>query len=510
MDFENDIFISYSHIDNQPLTEGEKGWISDFHRTLEIRLGELLGESPKIWRDPRLSGNDYFSDVIRQQLLKVALLVSVLSPRYLRSEWCQKELQTFFEAAEQTGGLHIANKSRILKVVKTYIPLEEQPPELQPLLGYEFYQLDKETGIPFDFNMILGREARERYYSKLFELAHDIRQLLIMMRKSKENSSDMLLPSLTNKIIYLAATTYDLYDERDKLKHELQQRGHVVLPDQSLPLSSPDFEKVVCENLERSTLSIHLIGRRYGMIPEAADQSVVGLQYELAEAYHQQNSSFSHLIWMPLGLQAQEPRQQEFIQSLQNAPELLQTTLEELKTIIQDKLNSKPKPLVEIPTEEELIQLYLICDQCDLERIEPLYSHFSDQGLDVILPSFEGDETETREEHQKNLRLCNAVIIYYGSVNELWLRVKLRDLQKAAGYGRLEPMLAQAIYIDEPWTTQKQRFQTREALVLDSSSQTLEDSLKPFLNQIFQSKEGQSDGHSSISFNKSFSRSASV
>ena len=38
MSFENDIFISYAHIDDQPLVEGQKGWISSFHRALEIRL----------------------------------------------------------------------------------------------------------------------------------------------------------------------------------------------------------------------------------------------------------------------------------------------------------------------------------------------------------------------------------------------------------------------------------------------------------------------------------------
>ena len=32
MNFENDLFISYAHIDNQPLTDGDKGWITGFMR----------------------------------------------------------------------------------------------------------------------------------------------------------------------------------------------------------------------------------------------------------------------------------------------------------------------------------------------------------------------------------------------------------------------------------------------------------------------------------------------
>ena len=43
MEFENDIFISYAHIDNETMTEEQKGWISAFHQALEVRLAQLLG-----------------------------------------------------------------------------------------------------------------------------------------------------------------------------------------------------------------------------------------------------------------------------------------------------------------------------------------------------------------------------------------------------------------------------------------------------------------------------------
>ena len=81
MDFEHDVFISYAHIDNQTLSAEQPGWIDNLHRALEIRLNQLLGEKSKIWRDPKLQGNDRFDQVIVNQLLKAAILVSVLSPR---------------------------------------------------------------------------------------------------------------------------------------------------------------------------------------------------------------------------------------------------------------------------------------------------------------------------------------------------------------------------------------------------------------------------------------------
>ena len=54
MDFENDIFISYAHIDNLPLAKDQEGWISTFDRALAIRLAQLRGQHPRVWRDPKL------------------------------------------------------------------------------------------------------------------------------------------------------------------------------------------------------------------------------------------------------------------------------------------------------------------------------------------------------------------------------------------------------------------------------------------------------------------------
>ena len=101
MSFENDIFISYAHIDDMALVEGQKGWISSFHRALEIRLGQLLGRTPRIWRDPKLQGNDAFADRLVDRLPGVAILVSVVSPRYMKSDWCLRELREFTKAAAQ-------------------------------------------------------------------------------------------------------------------------------------------------------------------------------------------------------------------------------------------------------------------------------------------------------------------------------------------------------------------------------------------------------------------------
>lgn len=76
----NDVFISYAHADNT------EGWVDQFHDRLVNRLRQLDRKALfAIWRDPKLSGADVFSDEIDRQLKSSGLLISILSPNGLDS-----------------------------------------------------------------------------------------------------------------------------------------------------------------------------------------------------------------------------------------------------------------------------------------------------------------------------------------------------------------------------------------------------------------------------------------
>ncbi len=87
-----------------------------------------------------------------------------------------------------------------------------------------------------------------------------------------------------------------------------------------------------------------------------------------------------------------------------------------------------------------LTYLYLIYDRQDETVIQPWRQFFFEQGLEVLHPDFEGSETEMRESHEENLRNCDAVLIHYGAAGESWLRRKLREVQKSAGYAPTRPI----------------------------------------------------------------------
>ncbi len=111
-------------------------WVSRFHDASEDPAGQRLGGEARIWRDDKLRVTMCSATRSCAQLDRAALLVSVVTPRYLRSPWCTRELGAFELAAQRTGGVEIDHSSRVLKVLKTPLPPGDTvPPVLDRTLG---------------------------------------------------------------------------------------------------------------------------------------------------------------------------------------------------------------------------------------------------------------------------------------------------------------------------------------------------------------------------------------
>jgi hypothetical protein len=494
MNFEGDAFISYAHMDNAGLIEGGKGWVTNLHRALEIRVGQLLGKPPEIWRDPKLTGNDDFGETLMERLRHVAALISVVSPRYVKSEWARKELAEFWKAAEAQGGVHYRNKARIFKVMKRPVPLESHPPELQPLLGYQFFNIDPDSGRVRELDEVFGPEAQRDFWMRLDDLAHDICCLVEML----EATGTAVIPKSdkVQKSIFLAQTTYDLREQREAIRRDLQQHGYNVLPEGSLPQVESELTEAVRVDLAHCQMSIHLFGKTFGLVPEGGMQSLLEIQNELA-IERSVRGDFSRLLWIPPGLEVQDERQKKVIEQIrmdprtQNGADLLETFLEDFRTLIQDRLKESAQP--ELPPLRPgspvmaggaHAQLYLIYDQRDAAIAAPWEDFLFEQNFEIMRPVFEGDEAEIREHHEENLRSCDGALIFYGSGNECWLRRKLRELQKSPGYGRTKPLPATAISLIPPRTSDKERFRTHEATVIPQWEGFSPEPLQPLISSL--------------------------
>ena len=488
MDFDNDIFISYAHLDNQPLMKDSEGWVSQFHRALEVRIDQLLGRKSAVWRDPKLQGNDYYEDTIVDQLPMAAVLVSVFTPRYVHSKSCTTELPHFCETLKENGGLRFHDKTRIFKVLKTPVPIEEQPEDIRDFLGYEFFKIDTVTGRVREFNQVFGQEAEREFWIRLDDLAQDLCQLLRWLEHEAPASASGTMPG-PRDTVYLASCSSDVRDRYDEVKRDLLAHNYRVVPDRPLPLDSSQLKPVLRDYIKQSRMSIHIIGESYGIVPDGTDHSFVRLQNEAAME-REGDENFSRLIWIPPGLQTQDSRQQQFIEELRSDPriqsgaDLLETSFEDLNTQIHSLLapgkgadnNGK-----EALTSTEVQSVYLMCDARDVKNVTPVADCLFDQGCEVVLPAFQGDEAEVRADHEENLRGADGVLIYYGAPNELWLRNKLRERRKSAGLGRTKALKATAILMAPPKSEEEQWFRTHEARVIHQPEAFSSDLLEPFL-----------------------------
>jgi hypothetical protein len=238
-------------------------------------------------------------------------------------------------------------------------------------------------------------------------------------------------------------------------------------------------------------MSIHPIGRKYSLVPEGGTESLIELQHELATERAMQGG-FSRLLWIPDGLQVDDERQRQVIERLKRDPrirdnaDLLETFFEDLRTMMQDWLRKSRAPQEPSPPTSAAAarRLYVVADARDANAIGAWLDPLFDQGLEVIQPMFEGDEAELREYHEENLASCDGLLIFYGAANELWLRRKLREVQKAIGYGRTKPAPPVAIALIGARTPEKERFRTHEAEVIPQWDGCAIDRLAPYLSQV--------------------------
>jgi hypothetical protein len=164
--FKNDVYISYSHLDSE--------WINQFQKVLDTRLGMLSARHVRIWRDQKLSGADQFDQSITDNIVTSNVLVAVITPAYLSSDWCRRELDTFLKGVEQTGGLTFGAQSRAFVVFRMPVPRDQIPNELSQVAGYRFYRPEESESSRF----VEFEPSSKEFYDGIDRLAQDIQRLL--------------------------------------------------------------------------------------------------------------------------------------------------------------------------------------------------------------------------------------------------------------------------------------------------------------------------------------------
>ena len=476
MVFDIDVLILFAEEDNQSAKKDDLGWVSQFKKFLGLMLNQVLGEGSKIMMKAE------YDNMVSPKLDNVGILVPILSRDFVRSGKCLEHVDAFYKSIETSG---VAG-NRIFKVFKTPLAPKEQPGRLRELLGYDMYQLDPDSGEIREYTDYFSTDAERQYWMKMVDLAYDIFDSLAALRNESKEKEVRIFK---RKTIYLAETGHDLSVQRNIIKRELQRHGYVVLPNQTLPHTAAELERIVRKDLEESNLSIHLVGSSYGEIPHGSDRSVVDLQNKLAAEKslkaREAKQDFTRLIWISPNLSTASERQKSFIENIkrdveaQEGAEILQTPLEDFKNIMREELvESEERKGHE---EHEGRSVYLMHDRIDVHDVKPIKEVLEKSGFRVLVPEFEGELLELRKKHIENLKAFDAAIIYKGKVNEQWVRMKVLDLLKAPGFGRKKPIMGKAILTAPGSTMNVETFRSQNLRVIENDPERTAASLRSFL-----------------------------
>jgi len=482
---QSDILISCAQLDNQPLADRNEGWVSRFQRNLKIRLEQLTGERMRVSFCEMPPGRDAVDETILDAIPNASTMVAVLSPPFAHSTACMDGTTRYWTQKLDRSSPATMPRS-LFKVVKTPVENDDLQPEVahifQQLLSYDFFDQDPETNRVREFDQSFGEAAAQRYYEMIYDLAWEIAATIRKTRQSESVGSGAIHQS--RKSIYLAETTSDLRDKRENLRREFCEQGHLVFPDRSLPIEREELEVAVQESLDKCDVIVQLIGGRYGFTPEGADESVLIIQNRLARAVAELRRTPRYL-WLDPESEAEDVRQREFLESLRQEPatsrgvEVVRESIENFKELLEQRWQAE-QDRQQVSGGDAAVEasdnprVYLIFEERDEVLAEPVEDFLFEQGVEVMLPEFQGDEHEIHSLHIQNLTDCDGVVVLYSSSSKVWVDIKVRELTKALGYRGGRPIEQAAVVIAPPLDRRKERFRSHSADVVLPTGDTLD------------------------------------
>ena len=482
-----------------PVESGLKGWIGNFHKFLTTLLSQIGKDVPEV----RLVTETNFSST---NMSEAGAILAVVTPNLSKNTDFVRALNEYGKTRRQNDQLVSGGVSSFFKILKSAYDPDTYFQEYVDLISYDFYLIDPMTGDPQEFTRFFGSDAERSYWMKLVDMAYDLNQLFVNYKKGLVDEEKFP----RDKTVYLASTGVDMVIQRDIIKRELMRHGYKVMPNHSLPKEVKSLDRMVRNDLDKCRMAIHMVGEDYGYKPKGSELSVVDLQnriasehtYEMVEHNKkaEQSEMFSRLVWVSPDLKNVTERQKIFIEDLKSGAasleeaEVLQITLQELKTIVREELvtggrfksRRNIQGLGTEKAEEDPSQLiYLIHDKRDGADTKELEKYLVGKGFKVVSSTYEGDLVDLRYVHQENLRRCDASIIYYGSSTIDWIKTKLQDLLKAPGFGRIKPLKAKAVYIKgDKEGVDVNQFEKNNAMILGKNGSFDPDHLRPFLTKL--------------------------
>jgi hypothetical protein len=398
--------------------------------------------------DYELRGNEPVTQGITGQLDNSAILLLILSPGYLASEWCCRELSLFVDQVGKGSG-------RIFIVERESV---ERPEALRDLLGYKFWVKD-EANYPRTLGVPKPEEVT--YFQRLNELAHHLVEQLKLLRAHSDTAATLSSVahagpqnSMPRATIFLAEVTDDLQEIRAEVETYLQQQNIRVLP--STLYYFPNAEEIrqaIDADLQESTLFVQLLSSATPRRPPG--MSTPQMQYEAAKAI----ADLPIVQWRDRRVDLttiQEPPQRAFL----DAATVVATGIEAFKQYIIQQLEALEARRLEAEKrkqEEHIKQtlraaslqdklVFINTGPEDLSLAHEIADMLKEEGFGFSLPLLADiSPSEKRRDLEENLRDCDAVVVLYANTSVVWVREQLRYCRRMQGQ-RERPLKIIAVF----------------------------------------------------------------
>jgi hypothetical protein len=314
-----------------------------------------------------------------------------------------------------------------------------------------------------------------------------------------QTPSKLAHPTKQKLAVYVATTTSDLDQQRKAIIQQLNAWGYPVMPREALAVESGDFRSTVESTMAECGFSVHLLSGQRGMIPEGEDQSVIALQYEIAQSHR-----LERVVWLSPGTQLHPTLQASLNEGSQEGLERLEgQTIEDLKDIVESKLKRLQGETVSPKAVGGRPSVYLVCDNVDnphvdqppqngnsthRERALELEGYLNGKGFIVWLPPANVREKKRRDkDHWETLKLSDAVVLFWGAADEGWFRENLRAVTKARTTRSSRPFSAEAIYFSCPQRSEKAQYKNYLELAFEQFEDFRPEALKPLIQRLLPS-----------------------
>jgi hypothetical protein len=439
--FDHDVFVSYAHVDNQPLLVPggvPAGWVDTLVENLQRLLSQQLGRKDwgKLWFDPKLRGDEPFPPVLREAVSRSATLLVILSEGYLQSDWCQREREAFMQAAAQHGD----TPGRLFVVQLMDIERSRWPQAFGDLLGYAFFSQEREHAPVRTLRMLADDPGNQLYFRRLDDLS---RELAERLRRLREQQPAAAAAELT---VFLAEVTPDLEVWRDKLRSQLKQDNIQALPTTYYDRSPPAFQAAMEKDLAASTLFVQLLGPYTTPKTHDLPRGYEGLQLELART-----AGKPILRWHDPGLDRKMVRDPELLA----CEPVMVMPFEEFKQEVERQARLLVTQRHRLTDGEELFALInaKTPDLAVAQGIGQILDHHA-IGYDIV------DETENLVSLAQKYAY-QALIVIYGRCEQAWAHSQIRECRELM-LGKKDKAPVCAVYIGPPPEKEPLRIKPRK------------------------------------------------